>query len=372
MHKLNPRATTLALWVALAFGAACSADRVLSGDPEAGGDDDATLADAEPHAANNLRLLKLRTFDGSGQTVHPDFAQMPAWATPFLLVATPYTYGSSAVENPTLFGRGADFEWNPVGPTAKPLAAPGKSGQYLSDPDMLAIPGTPELWIYYRQVDSKNTILLKRTTDGVTFSDAEAVVTGAKQTIVSPAVVRRDSARWRMWSVNAGKEGCSAWSTTVELRRSKDGVHWGPPASVSLTQGNLFVWHIDVQWIASRREYWALYNVKVGGSCTTQALYLATSKDGMTWTTYPSPVIAAGVIPEFADVVYRSTFSYDPASDKIRFWYSGARVESEQYVWRSAYDRRDRAEVFQSISTLPLPSANARLPRPKAVYFDPP
>ena len=369
----NLRATTLALWLALAFGAACSADRILTDDPESGGDDDATLSDAEPHAANNLRLLNLRTYDGSGQTVHPDFAQMPAWSTPFLLVATPYTYGSATVENPSLFSRGPDFEWTPLGQIAKPLAIPGNvASQYLSDPDMVGIPGTSELWIYYRQVDSRNTILLKQTTDGLRFTDAVTVVSGAKHTIVSPAVVRRDSTRWRMWSVNAGKEGCSAWSTTVELRRSKNGVQWSAPTTVSLTQGNTFVWHIDVQWIPSRQEYWALYNVKVGGSCTTQALYLATSRDGLTWKTYPSPVIAAGVIPEFADVVYRSTFSYDPISDKIRFWYSGARVEDERYVWRSAYDRRDRAEVFQSIAELPLSPAAVRVARPRPIFFDPP
>jgi hypothetical protein len=373
MQKWNLRAMTLALGLTLAFSEACAPDRLVAEDPEAGGDDDALLADAEPHSPNTLRLLKLRTYDGSGQTVHPDFAQVTAWPTPFLLVATPYTYGNSSVENPTLFSRGADFEWSPLDPTSNPIAVPTDRGrQYLSDPDIVAIPGTPELWVYYRQVDAKNTILLKRTIDGIRFTDPVTVVSGARQTIVSPTIVRRDSTHWRMWSVNAGADGCSGPSTTVELRRSRDGKQWSEPATVSLTQGTAFVWHIDVQWIPSRKEYWALYNVKTPGSCATVSLYLATSPDGITWRTYPAPLISAGVIPEFADVVYRSTFSYDPATDKIRFWYSGARVEGQQYVWQSAFDRRDRAEVFESISALPPSWADLVAPRVHAVVFDPP
>jgi hypothetical protein len=372
MHNWQLRAMTLAIGLALVFSEGCSPDRLVTDDAAVAGDDDALLADAEPHTPNTLRLLKLRTYDGSGQTVHPDFAQMTTWQTPFLLVATPYPYGNSSLENPSLFSRGPDFEWSPMDPASNPIALPGdRNTQYLSDPDMVAIPGSHELWVYYRQVDAKNTILLKRTLDGIRFTDPTIVVSGAKQTIISPAVVRRDSTHWRMWSVNGGKDGCSGPSTTVELRRSRDGTKWSDPVTVSLTQGNAFVWHIDVQWIPSRKEYWALYNVKTPGICTTLSLYLATSSDGVTWKTYLAPVLTAGIIPEFADVVYRSTFAYDAESDKIRFWYSGARVVEGRYVWQSAFDRRDRAEVFESIANPHFAPAAVRAPRP-GVFFDPP
>jgi hypothetical protein len=165
-----------------------------------------------------------------------------------------------------------------------------------------------------------------------------------------------------MWSVNAGQEGCRAGSTTVELRRSTDGEIWSEPVAISLVQRGFSVWHIDVQWIPSRKEYWALYNAKTASNCATQYLYLATSPDGVKWRTYPSPILTAGVIPEFADIVYRSTFSYNPASDQIRFWYSGARAENGIYVWQSAFDRRDRSEVFAAISK-PMSSPPAFLSR---------
>jgi hypothetical protein len=155
-----------------------------------------------------------------------------------------------------------------------------------------------------------------------------------------------------MWSVNSNV-GCTASTTTVELRRSTNGVDWSAPRTVSLSQPGYSVWHIEVQWVPSRQEYWALYNGKTAGSCTTPALFLATSADGETWKTFPSPVLAHGVIREFEDIVYRSTFAYDPSDDAISFWYSGARYESPNYLWRSAYERRARTAVFDVIAQPP-------------------
>ena len=80
-----------------------------------------------------------------------------------------------------------------------------------------------------------------------------------------------------------------------------------------------------VTGIPSRAEFWALYNAKTSGSCTTGAVYVATSTDALHWRTHASPVLVRGAIPELQDVVYRSTFAYDPVSDAVTLWYSGAR-----------------------------------------------
>jgi hypothetical protein len=360
------------LVTALACAAACSPERLLV--DETGGENTPMLVDTEPHKPNTLRLLKLRTFDGSGQTVHPDFAQMPDWPNPFLLVATPYPFGAVGVENPSLYWRDSTYQWTPLGDRTNPIARPiGMS--FLSDPDMVAIPATGDLLVYYRQVDDDaNHVLLIKSRDGVHFTEPIEVVKGANHALVSPAVVRRDSTRWRMWTVNAGGDGCHAQSTVVELRRSRNGERWSKPIPVNLTQGGASVWHIDVQWIPSREEYWALYNVKTPGTCATLLLYLATSPDGVNWQTYPSPLLVAGVIPEFNDIVYRSTFAYNPVNDRIRFWYSGARFKDGVYIWESAYDRRDRAEVFTAIGKPPSAAVAAVLRRARRAptSFDPP
>jgi hypothetical protein len=78
-------------------------------------------------------------------------------------------------------------------------------------------------------------------------------------------------------------------------------------------------------------------------------VFLATSRDGLSWTTHPSPVLAAGAARVFKDVVYRSTFEYDADTDDITFWYSGARYDNA-WIWGSAVQRRTRQSVFDQIA----------------------
>jgi Big-like domain-containing protein len=316
--------------------------------------------------------LTLTTYDGSGQTVHPDYVAMPpAWpaAHQYLLI-TPYPDGNAGFENPSIFAGETPVNWSPPPGVSNPIATPDHG--YLSDPDAVAVPETGELWVYYRQVGSQNETYLIRSRDGVSFTTPRRVAVAPNHEIVSPTVVRRSPTDWMMWSVNAGA-GCTATTTTVELRRSTDGIDWSSPQKVSLAQPGFSPWHIDVQWIPSRNEFWAVFNGKTAGSCTTAALFLATSTDGVQWKTYPSPILVRGASPELADVVYRSTFAYDPAGDVIDFWYSGAKYDLGTYVWRSVYQRRLRSEVFATASHRSQAALAALVPR-KGVppLMDPP
>jgi hypothetical protein len=134
-------------------------------------------------------------------------------------------------------------------------------------------------------------------------------------------------------------DGCSGKSTSVELRRSADGIDWSEPESVSLGQSNGFAWHLDVRWIPERNEFWALYPMKTGGNCTTSAVYLATSPDGVEWQSYPAPLLERGVLPELWDVIYRSSLDLDTESGSLDIWYSGARYDGKVYVWSLARER---------------------------------
>jgi hypothetical protein len=317
-----------------------------------------TTEPPDPGPITELTLTPLAEFS---QTVHPDHVSMPAtWAGAHQYLAiTPYPGGSTSSENPSLFASTTDIDWTaPVG-VQNPLTRP-PAGAYLSDPDAVFVPETNELWVYYRQVDSFNTIRVIRSSDGVNFSSPVTVAQGPNHQIVSPSIVRRGPGDWLMWSVNAN-DGCTASSTTVELRRSSNGLDWSSPEQVNLSQSGFFVWHIDVQWIPSRSEFWAVYNVKDSRSCSTPALYLATSADGRIWKTYPSPILARGTTPLFTDIVYRSTFAYEPRTDLIRLWYSGATFEGTGYVWRSAFQQRSRAGLFAAVARPPLAASTAAI-----------
>jgi hypothetical protein len=305
--------------------------------------------------------LAIETWDGSGQTVHPDIVDMPpTWpGRSRFLVLTPYPGGDARFEDPSLYTGDMPTIWTPPQGVVNPIASI-TDGAYLSDPDGVAVPELGELWVYYREVGQSNHIYLIRSRDGVHFGAPHLVVDGPNHSVVSPTVVRRGPTDWLMWAVDANA-GCAAPTTSVTLRRSANGIDWSEPQTVSLTQPGFFPWHIDVEWIASRNEFWAVYNGKTEGTCATPALFIATSPDGVTWTTYPSPILRRGASPELADIVYRATFSYDPRSDAIDFWYSGARYTGSGYVWSSAYQHRTRRDVFARAARKPIqPLANLR------------
>lgn len=296
-----------------------------------------------------LRPIALTTYDGSGQAVHPDVtmqsvAGLDATAR---LAITPYPFGNANWENPSLFEGDGDDAWLVPGGLTNPVVRPTRG--HLSDPDIVWVEEKHELWLYYRHVDGDNAILLTQSGDGVEWSAPRVVVRAPSHQAVSPTVVRRSASEWLMWTVNSGPVGCGSSSTSVELRRSADGVSWSAPATVSLSQAGVFPWHLEVQWVPALREYWAMFNGKVAGSCTTDALFLATSADGITWRTFASPVLRRGAIPELADVVYRATFAYDHERDMVSLWHSGARYSSRGYEWRAAYERRPRSELFDAV-----------------------
>ena len=346
----------------------CSPDAVLDV-PAVSPDSLAALEADEAGVDRAFSILPLATPDGYGQTVHPDYAMMPGWSPRRFIVATPYAFSDSLLENPSLYSQNPDYNWLPHG-LANPIARP-RAG-YLSDPDMVALPDRRELWVYYREVTKRNTIWLIRSPDGLTWTAPTRVASAPRHMIVSPAVVRRGPEDWMMWSVNAGKTGCTASSSFIELRRSEDGVSWSPPVGVTLSQDPFIIWHIDVQWIPSRREFWALYNVKRKGNCNTDMLFMATSHDGISWKTYPSPVLRAGALPEFNEIVYRSTFAYNSRTDNIRFWFSGARWQGRGYVWRTVYQRRKREEIFAAIAEEPIVPLSSRRGRGGPDLLNPP
>ncbi|MFI5310513.1 MAG: hypothetical protein ACHQQ3_04735 [Gemmatimonadales bacterium] len=299
-----------------------------------------------------LRVLSLSTYDGSGQTVHPDYVSLARpWVAPqHYLAITPYPNGSNKKENPSLFTGTDGVNWRNAAGAPNPLVFP--SSGYLSDPDMVYSPGRNELFLYYRQTDDLDVISLIRSSDGAQWGPPVKVLSGPFNTIISPTVVRRSSGDWLMWTIHPDSS-CRGPSTAVELRRSTDGITWSQPEDVDMgTPFGYYAWHIDVQWIKSRNEFWALFPVKTAGNCATRQLYLATSPDGITWTTLPAPLASAGVIKEFGDIVYRSTFFYDAGSDNITFWISGAHMTTtDNFVWSTAVQRRAREEVFHTLMT---------------------
>lgn len=306
-------------------------------------------------------LLTLDTYDGSGQAVHPSIVRAHGRATGFWLAITPYPGGNSSYENPSIFRSMDASAWVAPRGVDNPIVHPDPTG-YLSDPSIV-VGSDQRLWMYYRDVvNNQNVILVTRSRNGRSWDAPITVVTRPSHEVVSPSVVRgAPQAPWQMWSVNSGPVGCGAPVTTVERRVSPDGLNWSDPLTVDLIQPGQSIWHIDVQWIPARQEYWALYNTfPLGTSCATNALYLARSPDGVRWTVYPSPIARAGVIDAFAQIVYKSTFMVNPKATKVTLWLSGA-----SYIFNVGYDWRTAAvaiSVDDLLAIAAVPSTGLQLP----------
>ena len=128
-----------------------------------------------PLLLRELRPLQLLTYDGSGETVHPDYlgVDAPGFARTFLAL-TPYKSGDATFENPTVYASADMLRWRVPTGAPNPLVLPGAF--YLSDPDIVYDPALAELRLYYRQVGESNTILLIRSRDAVNWTVPEPVI----------------------------------------------------------------------------------------------------------------------------------------------------------------------------------------------------
>jgi hypothetical protein len=369
-HRARARRTSL-LAAPLLCGAlvGCSHDRIVQ--PSLDGD--VALTGAGGSLANAVGApvpIEFETYEASRQVVHPSAVMFPsAWhGQRFWLALTPYPNSDSRVENPSLYSSATGDAWAiPAGVTNPVMRT--KRG-YLSDPELVYDPATDELRLYYREVMEKHSgskkarheadvVYVSRSSDGVRWSAGRVLAADAGRYVVSPTVTRRGTGDWQMWSVDAGRHGCSSRETRIIMRRSQDGLTWGKPSKLTFVQPGYRPWHIDMQYVPQLRAYWGLVAAyPAGGSCTGTSLFLTTSSDGVHWTTFPTPLLARGALPQFSTNVYRSTFAFDPDGSALTIWLTGAttvrqgdRKTAPVLRWSAAVWHTNAQAVLAHVST---------------------
>jgi hypothetical protein len=105
------------------------------------------------------------------------------------------------------------------------------------------------------------------------------------------------------------------------------------------------VWHLNVEYIASRHEYWMAYNYP---STPKGVIYFATSSDGVAWRTYRNPVLT--YTSGWDNSLYRTAFAYDPTTDVVRFWYSAHNASG---AWRVGQTSLDAQAFLTQLSVRP-------------------
>jgi len=329
-------------------------------------------ATATSLSANGISPIEFVTYDGSNQVTHPAAVVFDsAWhGHRYWLALTPYPNSDSRFENPSLYAGETGSDWAPPSGVTNPLARTGRG--YLSDPELMYDPDGDALRLYFREVVTTSdkhhrtqhvadNVLLTSSNDGVHWSAAQVVATDRSHYVVSPSIARTGAGDWRMWEVDAGTKGCVAQSTRVVARQSTDGTSWSGATAVQLAQPGYSAWHLDVQYLATRGEYWALVAAfPHGQDCTNTSLFLATSRDGVTWTTYKAPMLARGRVAQFATNVYRSSFRVDETSGAVTIWLTGAETVTPRsrkfdavLRWSAGLMQTTTTELLARVTTAP-------------------
>ncbi|MBY0488275.1 MAG: glycoside hydrolase [Gemmatimonadaceae bacterium] len=308
-----------------------------------------------------VAAMSIPTYDGSGEAVHPDVVSFPeAWnGFRYWSAFTPYKNSAITLENPSLLGSQDGRRWESPTSSFAPLVK--ASHGHLSDPDMIFERASRQLWMYYREVELQggkpggahvaDHIWLTRSSDGRQWDTPVELFADKGKYVVSPSIVQHPTDGFQLFAVDAGTGGCNAATTRLVRRQSADGLTWSDAKAVRFTQTGFQPWHLDVQYVADRGEYWAfVVAYPTGKGCHASSLFLATSRDGETWTTYPRPILAPREFAAFGTTVYRSTFAAE--GDSVSIWYSGARQTRRGTRARGAVLQWSLAAARTSVATL--------------------
>jgi hypothetical protein len=334
----------------------CDAERVS--EPARG----AIAAEVAPLVAElTITRLSVPTYDGSGELVHPDVVRVPegwhGWT--YWMAFTPFPRGDVSRENPSVVVSRDGLNWTVPAGVTNPLVAPPGVPAFNSDPDLVLDPVNNRMVLLYREVrHGFNTIFSMTSNDGVRWSSPRLVIRRLSNRIVSPAVAFGPDGLARLWYVDAGTLGCEQRRTEVYMQIAQDAdaltgsarARWSRSVKTTLLQPGYVIWHLDVAYIPSRREYWAVYPAYPEGTCGANELFFARSSDGLQWETYPQPLLEHRAVAWTRSTLYRASIIYNAAMDRVRIYFSG---RARDRSWGAGLLELSTSALFRTVTTTP-------------------
>lgn len=198
---------------------------------------------------NSMYRLNLFSAYGDIDAYHPKVLYFEdGWnGYKYWISYTPYPNGDGFKENPHILVSNDMVDWKlPDGftnPLDEGINFPSKKF-YNSDSHLVMNTDLNQLECYWRYVDDEaNTVTIYRrcTTDGVNWTEKEAVIVGnprSKTDYVSPAIIYQDG-MYKMWYVECDR--------TVKYMESTDAKEWSKPVIIEIDyEEDLQTWHLDV------------------------------------------------------------------------------------------------------------------------------
>lgn len=270
----------------------------------------------------------------TSDAVHPDIACPPGrWGgASCWLMYTPYRNSDSGYENPAFLSASSDTTWDTPAEIKNPIVPYPGFAKYNSDPDHAFDPVTGRMVQVYRVVaDTFNKIMIMSTGDAKQWTPATIAFKERNHDAVSPSLIIEPDRQAKIWYVRTGGDGCSAMTSSVQLRTAMpdsnsryERSEWSAAKAVSLAIPGFVIWHLDIAALPNGAGYLAFVVAYGKGlTCGTSELWLATSSDGVAWRTFPMPVLWRTMKlakKRGISTWYRGTLRYDAVTDSLHLW----------------------------------------------------
>lgn len=195
---------------------------------------------------NSPKRLNLESVYGDRQAYHPKVISFETkWnGYKYWMSYTPYPYADSSKENPHVVASndGINFEYPSKTKVLDEVVDTAKGKRYNSDSHLVYNSDTNELecwWRYVDDVDGNVVLYRRKTTDGVNWSEKEAIITAnrKKQDYISPAIIYENNI-YKIWFVRKNR---------VMYTESSDLKSFSKPIDLNIEyEDSVLSWHLDV------------------------------------------------------------------------------------------------------------------------------
>ena len=282
--------------------------------------------------------LRVPTYDGSFQAVHPDIADPKATGGPFVLAFTPYPFTDDRYENPSLVVSDDGIRFREEHRGLSPLA-PRPRTDHNDDPDISIHDGEYRiLYLETLRPFAQNLRVLRSrdrrhwTNSGLIHYDFRAPSNDPM--IVSPALAERGGETFLYYVNVSAKPYRIEYLTGSNL----ENLDKRDPLIPIIPGVNIVPWHVDIAKDGDA-YYLLITDVSRGKSGKDYDLYIAKSKDLVTWTMASRKVFSSK--PLGASLIYRSSAFCSGGDFFIYFSY-----KTKLGAWRIGLVRSRIRELF--------------------------
>jgi hypothetical protein len=301
---------------------------------------DSALYKLLQHLPNDT-VLHFKTYDGSGQLIHPDILTLnDSGKISFFLTGTPYPDYHDSVENPCIYKSFDGLNFLEPDSGINPLVAT-PSYDHNDDPDIHYDTLTKQFIIYYLETmrpDSQNVVQLtgspgkiweKKT---ILHSDLKS----EKKFILSPSFVEINAEKNALFYVVKPADSTQKYHVEYILSAKNNEFKKSKYKTLTLDIPEYFhPWHLDVQKHNGRyymllNGFWGNEPVWGEDNFNKYTLLLATSTDLKKWNISPVNIVDCyGIGDDECKYVYRSTSLI--SGNIMVIWYSYVTKEN---IWK--------------------------------------